>query len=536
MRQARQTRWVVIASVLIVFGYLFFCDFTWWDDAGTVHQNPRLNPPGAETVLYYWTHAENAIYIPLTYTLWSAVALFARVPADANGISLNPAWFHGTSILVHLISALLVASILRKLLKNEPAALMGALVFALHPVQVEAVAWVSGLKDVLAGCLALAAIERFVAWRQTVGSGQWAAGRTFWISVALFAGAMLAKASAMTLPGIILLIDVLILRTPLRKTLRTVGIYAMVAIPLMLIARINQPAVWVDSPIWSRPLIAMDSIAFYFFKILYPYPLTIDYGRTPLSLIESGLIWVTPIITLCILGLVGLFLRMRHCVLTCGLLIIMVAPAHVLGLVRFDFQRISTVADHYLYLSMLGVAILVGAGVRQFAWMRHVMIGLIVLLGVMSILQTRVWTDHLTLMRSTFSHTPRGLVAANNLAAYAIKSGNLPDAIRFSTIAIENHPTDPTTLINAAHVALLQQDDAHARQLLRQMVAVVQARFPENPAFVQQAHLRSAEVWMQYRRIDEAQVMVDQAHLQGLDNTAVQEVQTRIDRLRENLK
>ncbi len=532
MLQVRQTRWVLVAAVLIVFGYLLFCDFTWWDDAGTVHQNVRLNPPVWETLAYYWSHAENAIYIPLTYTVWSGVALLARVPPDANGISLNPAWFHATNLVFHAISTLLVASILRKLLKNEPAALLGALVFAVHPVQVEAVAWVSGLKDVLAGCLSLAAIERFVAWRGAESSGRRQVDRRIWVSVILFLGAMLAKASAMTVPAVILLIDVLIIGTPWRKSLRWVGVYVLVAIPLMWIARLNQPAIWVDSPIWARPLFAMDSVAFYFGKIFVPYPLAIDYGRSPASIIQSGQIWVTPIVTLIILGLIGVLLWRRKCLWACGLLIIMAAPAHVLGLVRFDFQRISTVADHYLYLSMLGVAILVGLGVRQFAWARWPAIGVILIFGLISMIQTRVWTDHLTLMRHTFAQTPHGLVAANNLAAYAIKSGNLPEAARYTAVAMQNHPADPTTLINAAHVALLQQDDARARDLLRQMVASVQARFGDDRTHVVEACLRAADVFIQYRRPVDAQQMLDQARLLDRNAANVQEMQSRIDRLR----
>jgi hypothetical protein len=532
MLQRSQTRWVLVAAVVVVFGYLLFCDFTWWDDAGTVHQNVRLNPPVWATLVYYWTHAENAIYIPLTYMVWAGVAMLARVPADANGISLSPAWFHATNLVFHAISTLLVASVLRKLLKNEPAALLGALVFAVHPVQVEAVAWVSGLKDVLAGCLALATIERFVAWRESDHSGHRKGRMGIGVSIGFFFAAMLAKASAMTVPGVILLIDVLILGTPWRKSLRCVVGYVLIAIPLMWIARVNQPAIWVDSPIWARPMIAMDSVGFYFGKILFPHPLSVDYGRSPTTIVQNGQIWLTPMVTLLILGLIGVLLWRRKCLLACGLLIIMVAPAHVLGLVRFDFQRISTVADHYLYLSMLGVAMLVGVGVRQFAWVRWLAIGVIVVFSVISMIQTRVWADHLTLMRHTFSKTPHGLVGANNLAALAIQSGNLPEAVRYAQIALQNHPADPTTLVNAAHVALLQQDDARAVDLLRQMVASVQARSNDDEAYVTEAYLRAADVFIQYRRPDEAQRLLDQARWQDKNGEIVQKMQSRIDRLR----
>src|SRR4051812_12057778 len=88
---------------LLVFQYVATHDFTYWDDAGTIHHNPRLNPPTVPKILWYWGHSELGLYIPVTYSLWGALAAEARLKApDEFDISLNPWLFHGASLLVHV--------------------------------------------------------------------------------------------------------------------------------------------------------------------------------------------------------------------------------------------------------------------------------------------------------------------------------------------------------------------------------------------------------------------------------------------------
>src|SRR6267378_78163 len=132
---------------LIVFGRIATNDFTYWDDAGTIHHNARLNPPTAQKVLWYWGHSELGLYIPVTYSVWGVLAAAARLDApDEFDISLNPWLFHAASLIVHVGSVLLVFRILRRLIGRDGPSFAGALLFAIHPLQTETVAWASGLK------------------------------------------------------------------------------------------------------------------------------------------------------------------------------------------------------------------------------------------------------------------------------------------------------------------------------------------------------------------------------------------------------
>ena len=143
---------LLLLLTLIVFARVVACDFTNWDDRANIASNPRFNPPTWDALQHHWAHTEMDIYMPMTRTVWAGIATVGRLPqADPDGIWLNPYLFHGVNLLVHLLSVAIVFQLLQLLVPNPTAAFFGAAVFAVHPVMVEPVAWVSGLKDVLCG-------------------------------------------------------------------------------------------------------------------------------------------------------------------------------------------------------------------------------------------------------------------------------------------------------------------------------------------------------------------------------------------------
>src|SRR6266542_1742542 len=125
-------------------------DFVEWDDPQTIAANPDFNPPTWESVSSYWWGSKAPyldLYIPMTYTAWAGVATIASLPLpDERGIALDPYPFHAANVLTHVFSVLLVFAILRLLVPAEWAAFLGAAIYALHPLQVEPIAWVSGFK------------------------------------------------------------------------------------------------------------------------------------------------------------------------------------------------------------------------------------------------------------------------------------------------------------------------------------------------------------------------------------------------------
>src|SRR5688572_30619621 len=116
----QRTGWFILALLLVtgaVFGRVVGNDFTWWDDNETIHQNPDLNPPAASGVLRYWKEPHMGLYVPVTYSVWGAVASVAYVEQPgAFGIRLLPGVFHAASLLVHVGTVVVVFALLRRLL------------------------------------------------------------------------------------------------------------------------------------------------------------------------------------------------------------------------------------------------------------------------------------------------------------------------------------------------------------------------------------------------------------------------------------
>lgn len=155
----------LIIATFAVFAPVCGSEFVAWDDNLNVSKNPSFNPPTIETVAEYWKGPYLDLYIPVTYTIWGLLAAVAQVSVpDAMGIRLNPYVFHTANLLVHLTAVLAAYALLRRLIGRQWPALAGAMLFAIHPLQVEPVAWVTGLKDVLSGMLTIAALWQYVCY------------------------------------------------------------------------------------------------------------------------------------------------------------------------------------------------------------------------------------------------------------------------------------------------------------------------------------------------------------------------------------
>jgi hypothetical protein len=453
--------------------------FTSWDDVSTIAYNTHLNPPTAAGLAEMWKQPHMGLYVPVTYTAWSAIAVLAHRPSDEVGIQLNPAFFHAANLIAHTLAACVAFALLRRLVGNDWAAAAGALLFALHPVQVEAVAWTSGFKDVLCGLFTLIALWQYVLYAsdrrrfhsmrfagsalRTISSGsrrtfgradptlitntqlRTRLGTHYRLATLAFVLAMLSKPTAMAAPLMALTIHLLLLRRPMREAMKPLSLWFALALICGLIARFVQPGTGVDSgPIFTRPIIAGDALTFYLGQILWPQRLGIDYGHTPTAVLRSSWSYLFCLVPAIAMG-VALrrmnFARDRRMLLgAAALLVIPLLP--VLGFVPFMFQAISTVADHYLYFAMLGPALLLAWMIRRIPMqqMRVTCAVMLVACGVRSFIQTSAWQDDFKLYRQAIATNPHSAVGYNNLAQAYQMHHDLPTAERYYTAAIEVQP------------------------------------------------------------------------------------------------
>jgi hypothetical protein len=181
---------------------------------------------------------------------------------------------------------------------------------------------------------------------------------------------------------------------------------------------LSQPAPFagIIVPLWQRPFVAGDALAFYLFKIVCPIRLGVDYGRAPVSTIASHWPYLTSLVPL-VIAIVVWVKRRAWRPIVAGAVIFVLGLLPILGLVPFDFQIYSTVADHYVYLPMLGIAIVVAFVVLRWRKLAPVAILVIGLLGVRTFLQAMTWKDSLTLFNHALEVNPRSWMAQVNLAS-----------------------------------------------------------------------------------------------------------------------
>jgi protein O-mannosyl-transferase len=203
--------------------------------------------------------------------------------------------------------------------------------------------------------------------------------------------------------------------------------FAMAGIAAVL-GRLAQPPRTLALPVWIRPLVAADSLAFYVWKLVWPATLTLDYGRTPAAAQAGGFLgwtWAVPVL----IALVVWKYRKREPRVLAAAILFVVASLPTLGWLRFDYQRISTVADHYMYVAMLGPAFGIAvvaealarmdvaklqAGVRR--WLAGACAAtLLAGFAVRSNVQLPLWRDELSLWRHAVAVCPESYNAHEGL-------------------------------------------------------------------------------------------------------------------------
>jgi protein O-mannosyl-transferase len=531
---------VIALVVALVFGRAIGHDFLYWDDNLHVTDNRLLHPPSWASLAHFWTHPYVGLYVPVSYTLFLLEAALTSRP--------DPHVFHAANVVLHAACAWLVFRVLRRCVKSDVAACAGALVFAVHPLQVESVAWISETRGTLSALFGLLALEGWVAKMtlarapsdsaapQPIGA---ASRRPPWLatlSIAVFfALALLSKPSAVAIPLIALVLAVFVLRLPARR----VAPWILVALGLsaleLLLTKSLQPddTIGFVTRVADRPRIAFDALGFYLHKLVLPVDLGPDYGRRPAAVLAAGVEWGTMLLPLAFAG-VALSTAWLRATLLPGIALFTIAVSPVLGLVPFVYQDISTVADRYAYLPMIGVALSV-ALVLDRAWPRSraVLAGAALLLAVLaglSFRQVAIWRDTETLFaraleinpKSWVAHTNRGMVllghgdrngassefqhalelrpdrpkSHNNVGITLLQAGRAREALPYFERALELKPTYANAHANLA-VALFQLDRAaEAEQHARAAI--------ESEPEIAAAHNTLANILAAQNRTDEA--------------------------------
>jgi tetratricopeptide (TPR) repeat protein len=474
--------WPGVLLVLLIFlAYLpaLRCGFI-WDDDDYVTQNPLLTAPDGFRRIWFSLDSPSQ-YFPLTYTTF-------RLEYSLWG--LNPFGFHLDNILLHAANGWLVWRLLRRL--RVPGAWLGAALFALHPVQVESVAWVTERKNVLSLFFFLLAL---LAWIESALDRPRPAWRWYGLSLAFYALALCAKSTACTLPAALLLILWLkekpINAARLLQIVPFVMLGAGMGLLTMWWERYHQHTEgWVYGLGWlDRLLLASHAVWFYAGKLVWPAKLTFSYPRWTIdggNPMAYG--WLAAGCGLCIVIYCLRRFAGRNLEVAVAFYVATLVP--LLGFIMLATFQYSFVADHYQYVASIGPLSLAAAGIaialgpfrERKPFLKPVLAGILLLaLGVLTWRQAGIYRDGETLWRDTLAKNPGSWMAHDNLGFALLESGRLEDAMAQFRQAIELNPERVTPHNNLASAlrecGRLDEAESELRKALELAPGVLKIHF-----------------------------------------------------------
>lgn len=440
---------VLAFAILSIYGRTITFDFVQYDDPVYVSENPSVLFPSTERLIRLWTSPREGIYIPLSYTSFVAIGQVSKYETEDGFTAVDASVFHAVSIAVHFACSLMVWWLARYLVRNTLAALVAALLFACHPLQVESVAWVSGLSGQLGALFSLVAIYLFLRYVQSSGAAVVDQSRRTsieWFYYALatiaFAGALLSKPQEVTVPLIAGLMAYSWHREQWRRIAISLAPWLLMALGLAMVTMSQQSEASITfvTPWWARPFILGVSLYFYIYKLVWPLELGPEAGLVPCALINEPWFYFAWMLSAAVLVAMVMMRAAEIIWVSAGIFVLALLP--VLGLVPFAHQDISTVADRYVYLAMLGPALAVAGWKSSRRGPVHLSVVaiLFVVLGCLSFVQAGYWRDTNTLANHVIQVNDRSWLMRGLKSHILETGGNEALAERELEIATEKLP------------------------------------------------------------------------------------------------
>jgi len=448
-----------------------------WDDDAYVTNNELLTAP--DGLCRIWLSFDSpSQYFPLVYTTF-------RIERALWGV--NPTGYHWINLLLHVANALLVWRLLARL--KIPGAWLAGAIFALHPVQVESVAWITERKNVLMVFFFLLAL---LAWTAFVDQGSKRSWLFYGLGLIFYALALSAKTTACTLPAALLLI-LWLQKKPINwARILQIAPFILLGFGMGLLTiwweRYHQGTSRALFPFLSpiqRILVAGHAVWFYLGKLIWPSKLTFIYPRWRIAPAHpQDYAWLLAAIAV---GALIYFARRRigrSVEVAAVFFVATLAP--VLGLIMLYTFRYTFVADHYQYLACIGPIALVSAGATTLAAAvkkgdRLIFGGALCVLAVLATMtwrQSAMYADIEALWRTTLARNPDCWMAHNNLGIVLSQKGQIDEAIVHYQSTLQMQPDFGDAEYNLGN-ALLHKGETDQAIVHCQKAVMIQPNDPD---------------------------------------------------------
>jgi len=485
----------LLAAILLVYRPAWSGGFL-WDDAAHLTRGDLRSWQGLWRI--WFDPGATQQHYPLVHSaFWLQQRLWGN----------DPTGYHLVTVLLHFGAALLVALNLRKL--AVPGAYLAAAIFALHPVHVESVAWITELKNTLSAVFYLGAA---LAWLHFEERRQL---RTWLLALLLFALALCSKTVTATLPAALLLVHWWRRGRPSwrRGVVPLLPFFALGAVAGLFTIWVERRLVGAEGAAFDlsaaqRGLIAGRAAWFYLGKLVWPADLVFIYPRWNVDALALSQ-YLYPAAAVAAVG--GLWARRKRFpgALAAALFFLgTLFPA--LGFFDVYPFLFSFVADHFQYLASIGIIALAASGIASMPRRRAgqgVSLAVLAILAALTWKQSHLYADAETLYRATIRGNPACWMAYNNLAGLLISRDAADEAEGLARTALKLKPGYPEAHNNLA-LALArrgQSDEAivHYRQAIELSPGYAEAR--NNLGFALAARGDLDEAIFQYRKALESE-------------------------------
>jgi tetratricopeptide (TPR) repeat protein len=507
-------RWLTFAigvalalAVWVVFGQTRHFEFVNFDDGIYVFDNPAV------TQEFSWHHVGSLFTHPDGPDEWLPVTALSRM-VDWKIHGPNAGGHHLTNVLLQAANAILLFLLLRKMTGALWRSAFVAAVFAIHPLHVQSVAWVTERKDVLSGLffmLTLWAYVRYVHestvpvsastfYRESFRGSRFTlhATRYYCLALVFFALGLMAKTMLVTLPFVLLLLDYWPLQRFNASTLQRFNASPRHPMSGLLVEKIpflvlSAAACLITMVAWKHLIKSVQDVDFlsragnacvayaaYVGQMLYPVGLAVFYPHEGSHLSVWKIVLSALVLGIISGGVLAGWRKLPYLLVGWLWYLGMLVP--VIGLVQVAQHAR---ADHYTYLPQIGLYILITWGVVAFcgSW-RHrrvvlASVAAVVLSGLMAAayVQTGYWRNSVSLWTHTLDCTPENYVAHHSLGIALAEQGNVQEAIEHYTRALQLAPDNAGVLIDLAN-ALAKQ--GHRDEAIQDYLRALQSK-PDSP-------------------------------------------------------
>ena len=428
----------LVALTVGIYAELWNTPSLSWDDDSNIFRNPYFRLGRWWGV---WTEPYFGLYVPITSSVWAGLLFWGK----------NEIWpFRFLNIGLHAANIVLVFLVLRSFARRwklDPGwpVVIATAVFALHPLQVQAVAWVSGGRDLLAAFFALSSVLVYFRWTGGVG---------YVGALTLFVAALMSKPNVVVVPALIFAAEVWLEGRSWKRSAVKVAPWLVAALAAIHLTQSGQNAHFeITAQWWQRPYLMLDSYRFYVLKTLWPDPLSANYSHTPPRVFaDANNLWKAALALVAMGAATYWAWRRDRRYFVAVFWFLLLLP--VSGIIGFAYENIGGVADHYNYLPLVVVGIML---LPPLAWLGRRPLAYVLPLAVIAILtqitwsRLPVWTSDTSFFMDMAKVSPDSYNTALGMSIVMCTDIKDYDAgVQWTEKALAQHPNDILALANQA--------------------------------------------------------------------------------------